>query len=523
MIESNKGNYKDAYKPSLYSQRNVEKAMKDPRTTEQPIGKEPYHNAKIWEIGLFSLNNTSTNMYLFMIGFVSYYATGLVGLGVVLVSALIMSMRIWDAVTDPIIGFILDKTDGRFGKNRPFILIGNLIMMVTSFVLFACTYRLPMAGRLPFFILIYALYIIGYTVQSTVTKSALSCLTNDPKQRPLFTTFDSIYSAIMYMIMGLVVTNMLIPKYGQGEAGYDNPYLYMELWLITAIASFILAVLAIVGLYRKDRTQFFGFGTKQPRLHLRDYANVLRHNRPIQMLVIAASSDKLFNTINNNAIVQMMFFGIICGDIALAGQIGAVVAVPSIVIAFLGIRYIAARMGQKKALVVTTIASLVLAPFQVLLIIFGNPASLSLSSPAFFTIAFLLLTILNKGATYISGGIVIPMTADCADYETYRSGKYVPGLIACVFSFVDKFISSFASLIVGVLIASIGFVNTQPNETTPLTTGILWVTLLCMYGLPVIGWLCNLIAMKFYPLDKAYMEKIQTSIAAIKDGATKIE
>ena len=45
-------------------------------------------------------------------------------------------MRVWDGVTDPVIGFVVDKTNGRFGKNRPFIVIGNVIMIITTYILY---------------------------------------------------------------------------------------------------------------------------------------------------------------------------------------------------------------------------------------------------------------------------------------------------------------------------------------------------------------------------------------------------
>ena len=83
------------------------------------------HRAKLWQIGGFALNNTATNLYLFFMNFIAYYLTGYVGVGVVLASTLITTMRIWDGVTDPFIGYLVDKTNGRFGKNRPFIVIGN--------------------------------------------------------------------------------------------------------------------------------------------------------------------------------------------------------------------------------------------------------------------------------------------------------------------------------------------------------------------------------------------------------------
>ena len=61
-----------------------------------------------------------------------------------------------------------------------------------------------------------------------------------------------------------------------------------------------------------------------------------------------------------------------------------------------------------------------------------------------------------KQRPLFAGNIVIPMPADCADYETYRSGKYVPGLMGPLFSFVDKIVSSFAPMIAGLVFAEDG-------------------------------------------------------------------
>ena len=134
------------------------------------------HRAKTWEIGFYALNNTSTNTYMMMMMYVSYLVGGIMGVGFALVSVLLTVMRVWDGVTDPIIGFMVDKTNGRLGKNRPFIIIGNLILMVCSFIMFFVGPQLPenFVLRLLFFIVVYAIYIIGYTCQCVVTKSAQS-------------------------------------------------------------------------------------------------------------------------------------------------------------------------------------------------------------------------------------------------------------------------------------------------------------------------------------------------------------
>jgi Na+/melibiose symporter-like transporter len=108
------------------------------------------------------------------------------------------------------------------------------------------------------------------------------------------------------------------------------------------------------------------------------------------------------------------------------------------------------------------------------------------------------------------------MTADCADYEVYRSGKYIPGMMGTLFSFVDKIVSSFAPFIAGLLFAAIGFTDAMPDVQTPLTPGLKYVGIFLSYGMVIIGLICNIIALKFYPLTKEKMEEIEGEIAAIK-------
>ena len=99
-------------------------------------------------------------------------------------------MRLFDAVTDPIIGALIDRTNSKFGKFRPYMVIGNAIMIVSSILLYFGTRIIaPDMQWLRYvcFVLFYALYVIGYTFQTACTRSGQTCLTNDPKQRPMFT------------------------------------------------------------------------------------------------------------------------------------------------------------------------------------------------------------------------------------------------------------------------------------------------------------------------------------------------
>ena len=136
-----------------------------------------------------------------------------------------------------------------------------------------------------------------------------------------------------------------------------------------------------------------------------------------------------------------------------------------------------------------------------------------------FAIIYAVVTIAVSVFTGLAGNLVIPMTADCADYEVYRTGKYVPGMMGTLFSFVDKLISSAAPMIAGIAYAAIGFVDEAPTTSTPYSVEIMLVSVFLMYGMIIIGNICNVIAMKFYPLSKEKMEEIQDEIAAIKAKA----
>lgn len=471
---------------------------------------EKYHRATWWQLALFPLNNTATNLYMMLMGYISYYLVGFAGIGVVVAGTVMTAMRIWDGITDPIIGFVIDKTNGKFGKNRPFMVLGNIVLAVMATIIFTTTHLVPKKFSFIYFVIVYAIYIIGYTLQCVVTKSAQSCLTNDPSQRPLFALFDGLYNTALFTVLGYVVMSVWYPRFGGFTLEFFQYFLKF-----TVVISAIFTALSVFAIWKKDREEFFGTGVPI-KITFKDYWEVLKHNRAIQMLVVAASSDKLASSIGQNAIISMMVYGIVCGNPAIGSELGMVMMIPNFLILFFGVGYIARKLGQRKAMIYGSIGGIIFNVALYALFIVGDPMTLSLTNVSMFTVLFVVFSILAKGATGVAGNIVIPMTADCADYETYRSGKYVPGLMGTLFSFVDKIISSFATTIVSLSIAAIGFTTTQPAADTPYTSAILWVGISLMFIMPIIGLVLNLVAMKFYPLTKEKMEEIQEAIAEIK-------
>ncbi|MGL5973093.1 MAG: MFS transporter [Oscillospiraceae bacterium] len=481
-------------------------------------GKVTYNRAKTWQIALFALNNTATNLFLVAMGYISIYANGIAGIATVLISTLLTSMRIFDGITDPIIGYIIDKTDTKFGKFRPPIILGYIILTISTLLMFNTLHIVDSNIRVIYFIGIYVIHIIGYTFQTACTKAAQACLTNDPKQRPTFSLYDGIYNTVLFTISGVYISNVLVGK----KYGDFTPELFKELINVTVILAGICTLLAIVGIAKKDKKEFFGLGVESPKIKFRDYIDVIKSNRAIQMLIVAASTDKLANTAARNTIVVIVIYGVLAGDYTLSGSIAALMTPISLIVLSIGIQY-ARKLGQKKALVSFTWVAMIFAFVLGVLILFGDMSKLSLSNVNLFTVAYIVALIFMSASMQVSGNIVIPMIADCSDYETYRTGKYVPGMMGTLFSFVDKLISSLATTIVGFSFAAIGFKDKFPDIKTEYSDNLKYVAVALFIGLPIFGWICSLIAMKFYPLDSEKMSEIQIDIQRIKNEGSKKE
>lgn len=473
-----------------------------------------HNKAKVWQIAFFALNNTATNLYLFTFMFVSFYAVGIAGLLVTVISTVLTLMRAWDGVTDPLVGFIIDKTESKFGKFRPYILLGNLILAIFTLLIFQTTHLIPESFRLLYFLVLYLIYIIGYSFQTTVTRAAQTALTNDPKQRPLFSLFDALYNTALFAGGQFFIASVLVPKHQGFTMGFFD-----EVVIITIVVSAIFSLLAIISLHDKDVKENWGLPVEKP-VKFKDFWPVLKNNRPLQMLVVSASTDKLAALTQRNAITLVIIYGVLMGNFALSGQVGLIVTPVTVLITFIGIGY-ARKMGLKKAYVLSTILATSLSFLLLGLFFFADLSTVSLTNLNFLTIAFIAIFTLISGVSAVGGNIVIPMIADTSDYETYRTGQYIPGMIGTVFSFVDKLVSALSASFIGFTLALIGFTTALPTIETPSSPALFFVGLFLFLGMPIVGWMVSLIAMKFYELDDKRMIEIQQSLHDRKVAMTK--
>mgnify|MGYP001076480618 FL=1 len=331
-----------------------------------------------------------------------------------------------------------------------------------------------------------------------------------PKQRPMFARIDSIINAFLMTGLTVYITSYLATKHGGFTAS-----LFIELISVLGPASLILTILAIIGIWQKDQSENYDVLGKQASYGFKDIFRIVKNNRAIQMLVIAASTDKLASQIRGNATVGIMLYGIIIGNYTLLSSMSMITLVPNMILIIVGTS-MASRLSSKKATIIFTWVSITFSLLLAALLIFGDPTKISLENIGFMTVAFLFLYIFANGATGVTTGLATPMIADCADYELYKSGNYAPALMGTVFGFFDKVVSSFASTIVGYCVIAIGFTEKLPTVEDAYSTPLFWMTMFLFIGTPLIGWVCSLLAMKFYPLDKEKMIEVQEKIADMK-------
>lgn len=475
------------------------------------LQENKYHQAKQWEIAFFSLNNSATNLYLFAFGFLTYYATGIAGFATLLVGNLLGAARLFDGIIDPTIGIIMDKFNTRWGKFRPLMLFSN-IGLILSFILLFSTHYFSGVLQVAVFLIALVFHKIVYSVQQTVTKAAQPALTNDPSQRPLFSIYDTVFSSIGVFAMGqVIVSNFLAPRHG----GEFNQAFFTEFLLGVMIISAVLTTLAIIGIRRKDRTEYFGLGESTVATKsLQDYWSVIKGNTPLITLALCGGLMKFIAQLLSDQAFLVILFGIVLGNYGLSGQLSLWQIIPNLLIVILFTR-LATRKDLKASYTVSIVIAMLSTLTMLLILWTSGDTTQIFTNGGFIAILFGVAYVAMKVTATYPSSIVLTMSADISDFETSRSGRFVSGLIGTVFSLTDSIASSLAPIFIGFVVAGIGYKNAYPDASEPLTGNILNGVLILL-GIPLVLYFLVFVLIRKYPLNREAMEKVQIAIAEKK-------
>ena len=254
---------------------------------------------------------------------------------------------------------------------------------------------------------------------------------------------------------------------------------------------------------------------------------------------MSSGCNKLASTIATSNVVAALIYHIMMGNYN-----ALYIPLYALSFIFMGIFFLlgsktAARKGQKRAIVQYTLIAFIFYIGLTIMLLIWNPnnANTHLSlitggaiSINVFTVIWIILYGCGYGAYNCCSEMCIPMVADCSDYETYRSGQYVPGILGTIFSLIDKVVSSlsttFLSLFTVLLIP--GLNGAQPTPSMDLTAiiksnyqGVRISALICFCFLPMISWLITLSCMKKYSLSGEKLREVQ-AVNSVRKAAISL-
>lgn len=455
-------------------------------------------------------------MFIILLTFASYVATGVYGVSTVLAGYIITGTRVFDAITDPLIGLWCDRFESKWGRARPLTIIGWAIMSVSVFAMFKLGLGAGL-GKLSVlvFILIYLVYILGYTIFNIGSGLVQPIMGKNLKDRAILARGQTVYTTVLSSTISMILAATLMPKHNY-KMGLP---LFADLCVMVILASAVLIAITYIAVTTSGTDVMASYkGMSKDPIKMKDALDLVLHNRDMQMYTIAAASDKLALQTASNSAITVMIFGIIIGNYKFNASLNLVNMFVTLALLFFFVSRLAGKSGLKKANILWTSTSI--AMYALMWVFLLCVDTLQITVNPVLKVVFIVLYCAMGASKMATSCVSNPLRYDIIDYEFSRSGRYMPALVNTVYSFIDKLISSLASTIVALSVAMIGYTEGMPQATDELTSGVFWVGTFLWLGVPIIGYVCTLVAMRWYKLDKKTMDEVQRKNAELR-GAQK--
>lgn len=478
-------------------------------TTNKNEGAVQYRRVHPVILAMSAASACVNTLFVILMTFASYVATGVYGASAVLAGTILTGTRVFDAITDPILGVLVDRVNSRFGRARPITILGYLITSAAVLLMFVVC---PGQGNIAVFVAIYLLYVVGYTLFSVGNNMTGPIITNDPKQRPIFGRWSTVFTTILSSSISIILAATLMPKHNY-QMGLP---LFKDLAVVVIVAGGVLLAITItaITIAKADVPEAY-VNMKKDNVSFRDMVDLLLHNRPMQMYTISAATDKLAMQTASQGAINIMVFGIVIGNYSFNGEISMYNMVVTLVMLFVASK-LAGQMGLKKACVNWTRITIIVYAVMFAFMLFADTLQITVNPVLRWV--FILLFCAMGASRMATTCVTDPLRFDVIDYEFSRTGRYMPAVVNTTYAFIDKLVSSLATTIVAVAVSLIGYTAAMPQATDPLTQPLFLVAMALWLGIPVLGYVCNLIAMRFYDLDKEKMAEVQKQCAEMRAG-----
>ena len=155
--------------------------------------------------------------WMFVSNFLMIFYTDVFGISMAAVSALMLFSRFWDAINDPIVGGLTDKTKSKWGRYRPWLLVAAPITAILLVMTFWARPDWPQNGKIIYMVITYCLLVLGYTCVNIPYGTLCGAMTQDIDERAKINTSRSVAAMIAIGVLN-IITVPLLSKFGSHSA-----------------------------------------------------------------------------------------------------------------------------------------------------------------------------------------------------------------------------------------------------------------------------------------------------------------
>ena len=455
--------------------------------------KKKATEAQYW---LYSIGNFPNNIIFLMVGtYITYFYTDILGISPVMAGTIFMVARLVDAITDPIMGMIVDKTNTKYGKYRPYIIAGAPFLAIMFVMLFTAPNFSPI-GKITYAFVTYIIYSLAWTIVQIPQLALPAILTNDLAVR---TRIQAIFQAFG-SAASLIITAWALPIL-DALGGKDNAAAWFKFTVIFGIISMIMFILSAMSVKDVDVYNPKARDVKKQKLTLRETFSVITKNKALLCVLIAYGTDMFAFQISNS--LRMYFFKYnMSGRTDLITYIGyAQTAIGFAMVLF--IQPFVKKLGKKIGIIGIEALAIVLTLPMLITGLMDN-----------YSVAMVMLTYIGIAFTWtINNMLSRAAVLDSANYAHVTTGVNGTALVNSTFTFVNKCCQAFSMFFGGAILSSTGYNKDLTQQSGGTLMAIL---LLCTVG-PILGYIASLVAMYFYPMtrkDEIEMEKKLDSLTA---------
>lgn len=443
----------------------------------------PLREKLSYGIGDFGFNLYWANISAFLL----IFYTDVMGLAAGAVGTMMLVTKLADAVADPFMGAIADRTRTRWGRFRPYLLFAAVPLAITG-VLTWTVPDLDGGGRLLWAYATFTLMMFVYTVLSMPYSALSGVMTADSQQRTTLISFRFIAAFAGTTLVNWLTLD-LVRWLGRGDEqlGWQ---LTMALYGVVAIATFV-AVFANT----RERIE----PPPQQRSTMRQDVLDLLGNKPWLVLFVLALVIMVTIVMRSGSLVYYLKYyvdrpeltGLFLGSYSVALAVGA------------ALTPLLTRLMDKRRLMM------------------GLMAGVGVISCAMYFVPkeqIWVMFALNTLVGLLLGPkspLAFSMYADCADYTEWKTGRRATAMTFAAAAFSQKLGGAVASAAIAWMLAAMGYVANQAQSDASRLGIVLVLTVI-----PGVVALLAVWVMRAYPLDDVALARVEADLQARREMAT---